>query len=271
MANKAPPPKGQPLFKAYVQKPPAPSPRHAPSDLVPPPEPATAVPDQQPAIAPTLAIPKSADPPQLHAKKALVLPASGKDEEEDDGLDDDEKRACWANELALAKKMFEVPTFPQWKLDDMTYTNSHTHKAKLWVRVGQDGFYCRICQEGAQAAGTKGRVWVSKPCVNQYMDDAIDRHAKTSTHADYVSLLRSQGKSMPEHQEAANSQEVERLVKRFRDIYFLAKQVRPLNDFPDLLELEKFNGAYDETGGTTSTLFFFFLPLLHVNCLLRGN
>lgn len=110
-----------------------------------------------------------------------------------------------------------------------------------WVDERSDGLYCLTCIK----SGLKHKegVWTQVPCTNRRdRAGAVRKHNTSKQHLAAVAQLNV--KPMPDHLEEANERAVAALMKRFRSLYWLAKEKIAHKKFESLLELEELNGVY---------------------------
>ena len=129
-----------------------------------------------------------------------------------------------------------------WNLSKLSANNKD---ATSWVTRLGNGYGCSICQNSPYRSSSRQGKWISVPCLNSKMNDAITKHKKTEIHKDTINTTKTV-KSMPRHIEQLNDLELMAVMKRFRDIYYIVNHDRPLSDLSWIVELETDNGAYEK-------------------------
>eukprot|EP00733_Pompholyxophrys_punicea_P001679 Pompholyxophrys_punicea_v1_NODE_933_length_1122_cov_2.798500.p1 type:complete len:277 gc:universal NODE_933_length_1122_cov_2.798500:196-1026(+) len=127
--------------------------------------------------------------------------------------------------------------------DEFVFWKKDYLKENDWIeeRNNPGGYYCKLCI----AAHSQSRTgqWTRKPCTNSDPAKAIRKHKASKEHKNSIDAIQVK-KSIPKLRMEMNSQVVEVLIKRFREIYWLCKEKMPLMKYNSLLELETINGAF---------------------------
>ena len=140
---------------------------------------------------------------------------------------------------ALAVEAHGALPYLNWKISDLP--KAHRADAASWIEPDEDeGYLCSLCRKFARNSGT----WITKPCQNKDISNAVRRHLDTDTHKQSVSLNKPSQPTMPQVKEKLNPQDYEFIKKRMRTMYLLAKQNISLLHYKNLAELGRLNGSY---------------------------
>ena len=55
-------------------------------------------------------------------------------------------------------------------------------RAKRWLVVKEDGYYCTVCSRAAGGHKRGRGVWAATPCTNKNMKEAIRKHENNALH-----------------------------------------------------------------------------------------
>lgn len=129
---------------------------------------------------------------------------------------------------------------------DVVETTTVTQAIRLpknapeWVEARDGGLFCLVCC--AANVHHKDGVWTKLPCKNKDVAGSIRKHPQSVTHKQAIELRKVV--PMEDHVVKLNDRAFEALKKRFRSVYFLAKEDLAKNKLEKLLELEMENGCY---------------------------
>jgi hypothetical protein len=120
---------------------------------------------------------------------------------------------------------------------------------KAWVLEKEDGYYCDHCIQHHGKNPFGGHlVWISKPCLNHDMADAVRKHKNSQIHNNVVDALGvAEKKSICEHIIEANESLLNLFTARIRNVFWLFKHHLGLNLACDLLDLTSSHGGLKDS------------------------
>jgi len=136
-----------------------------------------------------------------------------------------------------------VQEIPRWKLNKLAEEDSQ------WVIEHASGYFCKFCKEHNIKSPFGGHLtWISSPCVNQSMAEAVRKHKTSDTHKlvlMHLSISKQQ-KSIDDYIIEANDKLLISFNARIRDVFWLFKHHLPLRLAKDMLDLATSHGAFEQ-------------------------